>query len=121
MLKFYDRICNTCGTVDVDVMAESTADLAVPCDCGGLKGWSPSYGVGDKHDPFYDPAFDRTFSTYREMEAHAKSVGCVVMTPSEHENLHEGRRKDDTKLRELTQKNYYRLQHGYRDRPDPRS
>jgi len=86
-----------------------------------LKGWSPSYGVGDKHDPFYDPAFDRIFSTYREMEAHAKSVGCVVLTPKEHDNLREGRRKDDSKLRELTQKNYYRLQHGYRDRPDPRS
>jgi len=120
VLKLYDRICDKCGTVDVDVEAECTADLAVPCDCGGLKGWSPSYGVGDKHDPFYDPAFDRTFGTYRELEAHARREGKIVMTPREHDNLSEGRRKIDTRLSESLQKSYYRLQHGYKDYPSER-
>ena len=121
MDKLYDAVCPK-GHVHRDIFAPSGTGLKVPCWCGEIATWRPSFGHSDAHEIKDPTGARRTFGSTHEMEKAFKAEGCTVMSKKEHETHRWKSQEDDNRpnpqLEEAVRRAYYRTVHGYKDYPE---
>ncbi len=121
-MRLLDMACSKCGLIREDIWDD---ELPVSCECGG------EMVKVLLHSPHMDACVpvERTkttgkeFLSHRHMEKYAKQTGQAVFSPKEYERMkktttEERLKKKHGALREIVEKTYYRVTHGYKDAPE---